>query len=970
MHLVLRNKAWRNAQQAGRNCMKQHCALHVLTIVSVFTLLSPPAHGAGSPHFTVFPESHAKAAVFCDGARFFDLGIAGWGPGWSWLGWRGELTEKDKRTVMISSAKTKNGAILTLRRVVQKKDSRTFAVSAELTSSKDTDLTLIALELSLSEAKFADGSIQAVVGNKKNKTITLPLGRKGIGDTVHSFLLSDGNGAGTQFTFDPPCTIHSDGAARIVLAEERIEAASPSKLNITVTLPGTMTFHPSPEDVPFPPASDTWFPFLPEKGGEGRPGEISMASWLEKPAGKHGRIIRREDKLLYNGKPVKLWGLNLCYGACAPDKERADKQAQFYAKYGINCVRLHKYADGPGWAGIQSEESFAEFDPDGLDRMDYLVAALKKRGIYVKLSAHFGAQKLGPADRRDVPYLEEFGSFTGRTKRVTTPHSAVHYSPELQTVQIKQIVNLLKHKNPYTGLRYADDPAVAFIEIINEQSILFYTSMSPLKESRTIRRATAERFCTYLREKYGSHEKLVENWGEKALNSFDNEVALPGDENLDKNNILPIGNPWYWDPKNLDGNESYRKTRLLDTLSFLYGLQNRFYDRYTEAVRGAGYSGEIVSSNWQAGRALSHYLNLHSDARIGTVDRHNYFGGGSSTQIDNAAMVSVPGSGMLSSGMQQVSGRPFMLSEWIHVSPTEWGVEGPAIIGAYGLGLQGWDVSYMFQNNDAGTFSREIGKSKWDVTAPQIMGVFPAVARQVLRGDIKEATVSAERYVHVPSLQNGRIGFDDKVSQKHDVKTFTCEEVPAETLAVARCTVVFSDREKATPVFPLERYHKNGIYHSTTGELAWKPGSNSRDGCFTINTPATKAVVGFAENTSHTLGQVTIAMQSRFAALYITAREKEKDLTTSRNILVVAVARARNSGMKVFNDARILERGGAPVVMEPVKARITINKPGGPTVHVLDHAGCRTGRSLPVKGTTFTIDGARDKTCYYLVEYR
>jgi hypothetical protein len=24
--------------------------------------------------------------------------------------------------------------------------------------------------------------------------------------------------------------------------------------------------------------------------------------------------------------------------------------------------------------------------------------------------------------------------------------------------------------------------------------------------------------------------------------------------------------------------------------------------------------------------------------------------------------------------MQQVSDRPFMLSEWIHVAPTEWGV--------------------------------------------------------------------------------------------------------------------------------------------------------------------------------------------------------------------------------------------------------------------------------------------------------
>jgi hypothetical protein len=81
------------------------------------------------------------------------------------------------------------------------------------------------------------------------------------------------------------------------------------------------------------------------------------------------------------------------------------------------------------------------------------------------------------------------------------------------------------------------------------------------------------------------------------------------------------------------------------------------------------------------------------------------------------------------------------------------------------------------------------------------------------------------------------------------------------------------------------------------------------------------------------------------------------------------VARARNTGMKVFHDSRLLDRGGPPVVMEPVKAAIAIRRSGNPTVHLLDHDGCRTGNTLPVSDGTFLIDGARDKTCYYLVEY-
>ena len=65
-----------------------------------------------------------------------------------------------------------------------------------------------------------------------------------------------------------------------------------------------------------------------------------MAHWLDAPAGKHGRITRKEDKLIYDGQPIKLWGLNVCYSSCAPDKELADRRAKFYAKYGINTVLL------------------------------------------------------------------------------------------------------------------------------------------------------------------------------------------------------------------------------------------------------------------------------------------------------------------------------------------------------------------------------------------------------------------------------------------------------------------------------------------------------------------------------------------------------------------------------------------------------------------------------------------------------
>ena len=941
------------------------CLAVLLPLVCCGSL--PYAAGA---EFVAFPESSNTIGVLENNQSYLEFGFIGWGPNWQWLGFGGKVAETAAQSRLSASATVQaSGAKLGLDVTAKQSSPRSLQMDVDLRTDKDTDLTCVVASVEIPETAFSGGKILIHAAAGETKSVDLPLGIGELGTGVKQLMLIDAAGRRTAISLNPPCDVASDKAARIVLAGRRLEADQPRRVTLTVDLPAELKYYAGSASVPGEPGLDRWYAFRPSQDYD-RPSPIGMERWLEAPAGKHGRILANGDELTYNGRPIKLWGLNLCYGTCAPEKELAEKRAKFYAKYGVNSVRLHKYADGPGWAGIQSQDSFVEFDPDGLDRMDYMIAQFKRQGIYVKLSAHFGSQKLGPADKQYVPYLEEFGTFSGNKDRITTPHSAVHYAPELQDVQIRQMVNLLRHKNPHTGLTYAEDPAVAFLEIINEQSILFYSSMSPLKASPTIRRHVGERFCDWLRKKYGTQAKLEQGWGGKqAFDSFTGDGFPAVNEHLDKNNILPLGNPWYWDPVQLEGSQAFRRTRLADTMLFLYELQNEFYARYVKAMREAGYEGEILSSNWQAGRAFSHYYNLHSDSLVGLVDRHNYFGGGSGGKINNVSMLRIPGSGMLGAGMQQVADRPFMLSEWIHVAPNEWGVEGPAIIGAYGMGLQGWDVSYMFQNRDDGGFRDEIGRDQWEVSTPQVLGVFPAVARQVLRGDVRESDVLATRYVHLPSLHEGKLGFEDQVTQQHDVKTFDGDKVPARTLAVARSVVEFTPEYRDTPEFDVARYRRAGAWVSSTEQLRWQEGASKLDGFFTIDTEATKAVVGFAAGQECELGSVTIAPKCRFGAIYVTALEKDKTIASSNNLLVVGIARARNSGMKVFGDCRLLDRGEPPVLMEPVKAAITIKKPGTPRVRLLDHDGHPTGKLLPTAGGSFTIDGAEEKTPYYLVTF-
>jgi len=928
-------------------------------VMAAMCVVSGVALGA-EPAFLGLPST-GSLHVTRDGAAYLQFESVGFGVGWSWFAFGGSMTKEDGATVQHLKGKDKNqpGAELGLDLVTRCTGPRQLTCVYDLSTTQDVNLIYVIISIEPGKT-FEGTTVRAKRADGSTDEQRLPLGFQGLGKAVKEVTFTDADGRVTTVSFDPAVDVGSDQALRVVLAAGEFRPAEPRHVTMTIDLPEDLTYFASLQDVPDEPGIEDWYAFQP-KNDYDVPSAIGMDDWADAPAGAKGRVVRKGGKLLYGGEPMKFWGMNLQFSSCAPEKDLAEKHARMYRKFGVNTMRLHKYADGHGWAGIQSKDSAAEYDPEALDRMDYFVAKLKEAGVFVLLSTAFGPVNPGPADVRDIPYLAEFGAF-GRNNRIDMPHSSSFYSPEIQKLHIRQMQNLLKHRNPYTGLTYAEDPCIIAFEILNEQSILFYTSMEPLKASETLRRITGKRFCDWLRDRYGTQEKLVQAWGQQAFGAQVDSGLPRADESLDRDNILPIGNPWSWDPEQLAGSQSSRKRRLLDSLEFLYTLQNEAYARWVAAARAAGYEGEILGSNWQAGQNFSHYYNLHSDYLVGLIDRHNYFGGFNS-------MLSVPGSGMLSSGMQQVGDRPFMLSEWMHQFPNEWGAEGPAIIGAYGLGLQDWDVSYLFRDGDAGGFSERLGGNTLDAAGPVILGLFPAVARQVRRQDVRPSDVLAPRHVHVPSLRDGKLGFHDSVTQEYDIKSFNSDKVPARTLAVARAVVEFTDEYRDTPAFDPEKAREGSAYVSTTGQLRWTPGQNATDGHFTMDTAATKAVVGFAEGVTCRLGDVTITQRSRFAAIYVTAKEPDKDLAGSKSLLVVAIARARNTGMKWVGSSRMVAAGKAPILMEPVVADITLARRGSPTVHVLDHDGHRSGRTVPASNGAFRIDGAAHKTPYYEIAY-
>ncbi|MFQ3670454.1 MAG: hypothetical protein SNJ84_03240 [Verrucomicrobiia bacterium] len=912
--------------------------------------------------FPLLATATAQTVSFADGPGLtlmesatttLRIAPAIWGPNWAHSEVRGdlELSQGQARAALAGKIARTN-APFTLD-VSLGRDATSARLDYTLQFPQATELTLFAIALHFDPS--LDGARLQFVDGDARKEETLPLDQRGLGPSVSELTVLRDQGPPITLRFDPPVEIVSDKALRLVLAKDNVAEGFQKKQSIQMELAPETLFYAAPSEVPMPDNWDQWFAWqgtaqIPKDSA------LNMENWLDGPAGKYGRIQRDRDRLLRGGKPINFWGINLCFEANAPQKRIAERRAEVYAAHGINAVRLHKYADGHGWAGILSRESCIEFNPDQLDRMDYFIAKLKEKGIYSKLSPTFGTLKLGPQDRERVPYMDEFGS----GERVTAPHGGAFLSKDLGDLHIEQMVRLLTHKNPYTGLTYAEDPAIMVVELLNEQSALFFTTMATLKNSPTLRRMAAEQFTEWLLQRYGSPEAVLERWGSGGLNTFAGEGFA--DESFAAKSVVPVGNPWFFDPDQLEGSQAFRKPRLLDTMLFLAELQNRYYARFIKAVRETGYTGEIVTSNWQAGRGFSHYYNLHSDTLGSIIDRHNYFNG-------PIPMLARPGSGMLSAGMQQVAGHPFMLSEWIHVFPTRFPSEGVAILAAYGMGLQGWDVSYIFQNRDEATFEPRLGTDRWVVAQPEVLGLFPAVARHVLRRDITPSDLQAVRHVHVPSLHQGKLGFDDQVRQGYDDKDFDSTTVPAEALAAVRVLVSFDEEYKETPTFDLTPFRKNGAIVSSTGQLSWHPAQARGDGgFFTIDTPATQAVVGFAAGRPHHLSQAIIETSTPYAAIYLTPADPDATLANARRLVLVALGRTLNDEMR-FVGPRRLTNGSAPIKMEPVQATIRLQRPGTPTVHILDHDGKRTGQTLPIRDRSFTIDGASTQTPYYEITF-
>ncbi len=705
------------------------------------------------------------------------------------------------------------------------------------------------------------------------------------------------------------------------------------------------------------PAADDWFVFAPGDPPASEDSVFDLSEFVEGPAGSHGALqADGSDFVFADGTPVRFWGVGSVYPGT---RDLAAQQVRMYRMFGINMVRLHPVEGMLGVLRTDPDSGERLLDSEALDELDTWFAALKEAGIYMTFSSFF-PHVVTEEDGVPAELYQELSDY-GDGK---SAYGFVTFVEELQAAEWAWMEALLDHTNPYTGLRYADDPALAILEIRNEDSVFWHSPLNTLSEGSVPNLLARLQLLwqAWLQERYADDAALAEAWG---------DGFLSGDSL--QNDAMKIYGAWEMDAAGpWSGIEE--AARMGDFIRFLAETQVDGFSLRREQIRGAGFEGVIVSTAWWAGGEAA-AANQWTDSTQDAIDRHTYAGGmvdGSHGielgEVHQDSHLDGPGSLLMDVGWWQAEHQPFLHTEWTMKPPSWWKAEAVPLYTYYGMGLHGWDASYHFSASKAWLRGGWPGQGGYVSETPHYMGQFPALARAVHEGHLAESEPVAARRL---GLDDAFTGFD-LLSQPIEGGGWDPDggedtlEVPDHVFAIGRITLDVGEGTEASERVDWDAHvDADGVITSATGELRW----DTVNRVVLVDTPSSQGVIGFAGGQTHDLGDFQVSVETEFVSLLFTALDG-LPLSGSGRVLITAMARDRQLGAEYSADGgELLAMGGPPLLLEPVQALVKVRRQAQDLVGVtpLDEYGVPGSGSVTLLDDSFVIDGSH-AAAHYLLE--
>jgi hypothetical protein len=677
-----------------------------------------------------------------------------------------------------------------------------------------------------------------------------------------------------------------------------------------------------------------------------KPGALlDLRSLNEKEAGESGFVKLTPDGnsfALGNGKPVRFWAVVTDIYRQSPAEMAT--HARFLAKLGVNMVRLHTQIapTGPG-------NHLTDVNQKEIDGIWHCVAAMKKEGIYCTISPYWATEKEAATWGIE--------GYAGKEAL----WGLLFFNPKLQEGYKAWVKALYTPPNPYTGIPLAQDPAVAIIQVQNEDSMLFWT-MQGLKPEQ--QRLLGAQFGQWLAKRYGSLAAAKQVWEGAANEQDDFDKGIAG--------LYPT---WFLTQPQTGG----AAKRAADQTEFFAETQRKFYADIAAYYRkDLGCKQLINASNWITADPI-HLNDLERWTYTATdVLAVNKYTGGVHTGDNNGWRID-PGHHFtnqscildpraLPTNLKQAVGHPFIITESSWVNPEGYQSEGPFLMAAY-QSLTGVDTFYWFaaggtpeyDSNPYFTFLNLNGQhplNKWTCATPELMGNFPANALLFRLGYVKqgEPAVHEERSLNDMWQRNTPILAEDRTFDPNRNAGNTRGEsnlqkgVDPLAFLVGPVEVKYGGDPAKDSVVDLSRYidHDRKTVQSDTGQIRLDYGN----GLFTVDAPKAQGASGFLKKAGIIkLSDVTLRSANDYATVVAVAMD-DQPLVASHKILVQVGTYARptgweskpaefkgDDGKQTFQGYEIVNTGAAPWQVVATELTLTIDNAHIKKAILLDTAG-------------------------------
>lgn len=666
-----------------------------------------------------------------------------------------------------------------------------------------------------------------------------------------------------------------------------------------------------------------WFAFGPGPDRFSATSGFDLRGLNEPEAGRGGFIGVKDSDFVHTatGQAVRFWGVN---GPASQDRDGLRREARMLAKRGVNLVRIHH----------------AVFDEKGeVDRAAVLraleaVEALKAEGIYTHFSIYFPLW-LKPAP--DTPWLR---GYDGNQH----PFAALFFNEDFQATYRAWWTALLTTPSPTTGRGLVDDPAVMGLEVLNEDSYLFWTFTDKnLPEPQL--RMLESRFGAWCGKKYGSIDEALRAWGGGRLGRDDPSAGRLA--------FRPLWNLAH-----------ERTARDRDTARFLVESQRAFYEETYRFLRGLGFRGVITASNWTtASPEVLGPLEKYTYTAGDFLDRHGYFGcrhrGENAawsireghTYVDRSALrfdPEEPGKPRVFAHPAfdpSYDGKPSMISETTWTRPNRYRSEAPLFYACYGA-LQGSDAVVHFALDGASwSVKPRFFMQPWTLMSPAMIGQFPAAALIYRRGLVAEGETLVQLDLKLGDLLDLK---GTPLPQDAALDELRAKDVPRGTTLkpgevidplvhlAGRADVRFTERGGPPRLADLSRLidRDRKVVTSSNGQLRLDYGK----GLLAIDAPAAQGISG-ALREAGTVELADLTVSSGLELGHVVAVSLDgRPLASSRKVLVQAMSEERPSGFRTEpagdRERRITSLGRDPWMVRNLEGLLRFKRPDAPRLKV------------------------------------